>query len=260
MRFARLVMILAILVSGEFTFAATDAKTEAAIKKLVTEYTPHVATLTRDVRVYHWTYIRGEDPEKIPVRHPVFLRLMNVGMSGFWRLPSNRGGALGAGVYAALDPNSSRHYGDSLMEITIKKGAKVLNFWLNVGTDEVKKEVIKRLGVVGFLYDYTATAKICSTISQKAILLTGIVDEKSNRATMQGLDVIGLVKRVSRENAEAADAYDRIEKFIDEETGVAMGGAPQIFPGKYQPMNEQEKADWREHIYTCDNLHLEDRL
>jgi hypothetical protein len=76
----------------------------------------------------------------------------------------------------------------------------------------VRRLAFSKLGVIGYSYAYgTYLNGICPSYYQvPAFLLFGLKDLKSGALTAPNIDVIGLVKRKSRESQEAVDAYSKI--------------------------------------------------
>jgi hypothetical protein len=100
------------------------------------EFAPHVITLTRDIKVYHyfeWTRKAGPGRE-VPLKYPLFQNLFRSLLGDFWLefREEYNGKAAGPGMYAAIDPIISESYGNTMLEVTLKKGSKILDLSSNI--------------------------------------------------------------------------------------------------------------------------------
>jgi hypothetical protein len=107
-------------------FARADINQEAAVIRQL--LAPNVMTLDRDIKVYH--YFSMSNPKReVDVNHPVFTNYFKRGIVKHWTeiiTDEEVAAVVGAGIYAATDPIKSRNYGNTALEITIKKGTRIL--------------------------------------------------------------------------------------------------------------------------------------
>jgi hypothetical protein len=202
-------------------------------------------------------------------------------LMGFWiyrELDSTAILMEGRGLYAALDPFSSRYFGNTLLEITIKKGSKVLLqgqgifslYWAATANnsqlqenqeleDRVKRSVIHKLAVVGFTYEYdNGINTFCSKHQDVAFLLSGTLNSQIRSIDSSAFDVIGLVPRKSRENDEARGTYKRIGSLYQylKQTDLLHRSdlRPQTRPfdgGNYRESNVDELKQIRPSTFSC---------
>ncbi len=275
--------------------AATDAEFEKVASELALELESSVITLDRDVIVYHYTNMNAPNLERVPVRHPFFREYLLKVMSQHWMVPQPSGGRMqqeGPGIYAAIDPIVSSRYGTTLLQITLKKGSRILktygmsSLWLQIrqkfvdlkiqfewakAMGPVKQRILKKLNVVGNSYEWnTSVNGFCKTSQRVAFLLVGALDPVSGKMVAPTIDVVGLVKRKSRESDEAIKAYERIyelahiilKKQLPSEPGLETDRENFLTDGSAQvkesPSTEAEQLQFRNETFTCDGLHPED--
>jgi hypothetical protein len=288
------VALLISLLPNSSSAAGISAAKQAQINQVVNEVSAKLAdnviTLTHDIRVYHWFTLKSKGLEGVGVRHPMYARYAANGMKAFWRVPRKATDSVaGVGLYVALDPYSTKSYGNTVLEITIKKGTRllkgsfgglstkvdaVLKPWLfsfkgsnfselapdSPDTDTIARLVAKKLRVVGLSYHYDNDASlVCEDSREVAFVLFSQLDEKGAVRT-NWFDVIGLAPRSTRESQEALEAYSRVGNFFESGNEVGRFGIRHHpFPGKYHQLTDEEVTEWREHIFACDNLHPEEK-
>jgi hypothetical protein len=287
------IALLFALVPTSAMAAGVSADKQAQINQAVNEVSAKIAkdviTLTHDIRVYHWFNLKSKSLEGATVRHPMYTRYAFGGMKAFWRLPrKSTDSVAGVGLYAALDPVSTKSYGNTVLEITIKKGARILKGtfgglstrvdgvikpWLfsfsnskfpllapdSPDTDTIARLVARKLRIVGLSYHYDNDASlVCEESREVAFVLFSQLDEKGAIRT-DSFDVIGLAPRRTRESQEAVEAYSRVGNFFESSNEVAKFGIRHHpFPGKYHDLTDDEVKDWKEHIFACEHLHPEE--
>ena len=94
-------------------------------RSLAKDLLKRVKTLERDISVFHWFngYLTVISPTKIPTLGYLYANFLK---SLFYKTTEPSANFQGPGLYAAQDPISTRHYGDTLMVITLKKGSKYI--------------------------------------------------------------------------------------------------------------------------------------
>ncbi len=89
---------------------------------------PNIMTLDRDIKVYHYFSVSNPKRE-VDVNHPLFMNYFKRGIVKHWTeiiTDEEIAAIVGAGIYAATDPIKSLSYGNTALEITIKKGTRIL--------------------------------------------------------------------------------------------------------------------------------------
>ena len=132
-----LTIALGIAIFSNAGFCSEVVAPTSALSPLAQYLAPHVQTLTRDVWIYHWGprahYVSGgisvSGPVSVETDMSVYLKIM---IELFENLDSATGDAIGNGLYAAVDPLSSRRFGGAsgdfgLLQITIPNGSRILN-------------------------------------------------------------------------------------------------------------------------------------
>lgn len=138
------------------SFAAPLPKPDAALaKELITHAKKQVRTFSRPVSVYHWTHrsdvfipIRGE----VPHADPRFDDYLARRYRSFYRPDPRNSSMAGTGLYAAVDPSSTRNYGGKnwvLYQLEFRKGARFLDVDDSFGRDQFSKSLISRLQAFG---------------------------------------------------------------------------------------------------------------
>jgi hypothetical protein len=120
----KILILFALIVFSGFARAGTNQEA-ALIRQLLA---PNVMTLDRDIKVYHYFNMSAPKRE-VDVNHPVFMNYFKRGIVKHWTeiiTDEEVAAVVGAGIYAATDPIKSRSYGNTAIEITIKKGTRIL--------------------------------------------------------------------------------------------------------------------------------------
>lgn len=126
-----IVFLVLSLLSGAYSFAEKPPSAQEISQLMAKEFAPQVIKLTRDVKVYHYfTWTRKPGPEReVPLKHPLFQNLFRSLLGDFWLEFGEEYNtkAAGPGMYAAIDPIISESYGNTMLEVTLKKGSKILD-------------------------------------------------------------------------------------------------------------------------------------
>ena len=112
-----------------------DLSTEE-LKPLVDLIKKNVVVLNKPLFVYHYFDAKGADPvwrSKMSANDPIGYRLISQNADGYWRHQGSAedGNTMGPGLYAALDPVSTRRFGGEddyvLVRIELPLGTRVLD-------------------------------------------------------------------------------------------------------------------------------------
>jgi hypothetical protein len=255
---------------------ASDSEIKSYIETISTKLEPEVVALKHDVRLYHWFRVKSGTFENVTVRNAFFQRYSKVGMSAFWRSKDHQNPKYfyGIGLYAAIDPFSSQSWGNAVLEITVKKGSRILptgNSWTGLLLEhlskiaprvyamdadditKISKGVYEKLQIVGVTYYFVSAVKptVCSSAEPVAFILSGLLDRKTGLASSEGIEVIALVPRNSRESDEAKAAYRRVGAYYASQES-AIFFEKLVAPSENAALKPDEKQELREHIFSCD--------
>lgn len=273
----------------------TQDQIDLAARSLADDYRPFVITLDRDIKVYHYFNDKSFNADW-PLNSWMFEHRLNRAINYFWvdtgDLFSNEA------LYAAHDPVSSRWKGDTLLEITIRKGSRILlghlktinlsdktinaikvvmgsTFFpphnrmdsdLQVIPRPVLASALKLLGGVEVAtYDWGGAEKnaVCSTVSGAAFIIMGTPVDLS--LARQGFGVIARNMSVVGYTPLATDFSDPVKRAAYERIERFLHVSSQVLnvniaSANVGPIPAEERSAWREQIFSCESVHSIDNL
>jgi hypothetical protein len=234
----------------------------------------YVRVLTRDVNVYHY-YKRASNPQYLSTTAIEFSDHYDRAIQNYYSDSKRQLAVAGPGLYAAIDPVASIGYGNFMLEITLKKGAKILakpygpisisgelvkakpNLFnskmyfsdlTNVEPSELRqitKLAFHKLGVIAYAYSYASHVPndLCKNAPYIAFVVFG-------RRSSQKVSIKGFTETwPSLTNLRELLEYQRIDQFR---------AASVYINDTYWWL--WRKRYWRSHIFGCDDLYAEDLL
>jgi hypothetical protein len=270
-RFIACVFLSLAFCSSAFCETEVDRYTNEIVKMLE----PHVITLSRDINVFHWTESIPYNLKDLRTHDPIFAKVALANMNRFWFNVQKEEPERGLGLYSAIDPASTNYYGQSVLQITLKKGTRILStasglakfiagyftdirnsYFDTASVKEIaflKKQIARELGIVGWTYDFGLNAKndICLE-SQKAMVLIG----NGSGGLPTSIEISGIAQRALLEDAQASDFYARIISFREASPKAIY--LANLYDHPSAPLTEAQKQYWREHIFACTKNYSED--
>ena len=153
---SRLALIALLALACSTSFAQGKRLTPEELAPLVAFIKKHVVVLEKPTHVYNYFDAKDADPiwrSALSADDPIGYRSVLWNAEGYWRGQGSDGGSntMGSGLYAALDPISSRSYGGEmdyvLLRMELPKGARIVN--LLDSTSKIPEEVVKIYETLG---------------------------------------------------------------------------------------------------------------
>jgi hypothetical protein len=264
----RMLSSFIILVIASTALAFTDSQVDELSNLLARDLKPYVRTLSRDVSVYHYYHrsVKGY----APTDSKEFLQHYDGSIALYQYDDQTHVEVAGPGLYAAVDPASSREYGNAMLEITFKAGSRILvhprNYMIALDAElvaksegwlaqnqligdlfslnqirPVTKRALEKLDVIAYTYGYSGRAQegVCSEIAQEAFVIFG--KRSSGLISIKGFTDTKPALSSVRERLEYRRIYE-----------LASWGKAIVSPWNVNY--------WRSHLFGCDHLYPEDQL
>jgi hypothetical protein len=142
-----------------------------------------VITLTRDVRVYH--YFQWKAPagprREVDLKAKLFQTYFRGELGQFWKESPQSSGVAGPGLYSAIDPAVSSGYGETMLEITLKKGTRIIDLGDSLGLSSELSQKIATLSSDGSTSYGGQTSLSAGTLSYGAINSSNVVSAEDRK-------------------------------------------------------------------------------
>jgi len=261
-----------------------DKQATAAAKLLADDFRPFVITLDRDIQVYH--YFQNEKVSgDLPLHSWEWDHQLMRGLNYFWAADRNDA------VYAAIDPAISKGHGNLMLEVTLKKGSRILighhnihissetraaldnfgyydDFRFDGAIESINRAILAKalisLNVEAATYNWGGPApNIACNTSLATFILFGTPNDLD--AAKYGMGVIAKTMSVAGYTSDAADfsdtekrdAYTRINRFLVNSNTATLAGTFASTP-ELRGISRLERDAWSDMIFTCDSHHSAD--